>query len=165
MLRLDMNLVWTILNVIILYLLLKKFLIKPVLSVMNQREQMIQQSIGRARSQEAEAGELKEQYERALASAKEESQVILEKARTNAQKESARILQEADEQVKRLEEKSRQEMELGREKEMQKMQNEVAGLALTAVSRILEEGSDAGSDSALYNQFLKKAGESHGKNR
>ena len=37
MLRLDINLVFTIINLLILFLLLKKFLFGPVVSVMEQR--------------------------------------------------------------------------------------------------------------------------------
>ena len=41
MLRLDFNLVWNIVNVIVLYLLLKHFLIKPVMDIMNKRQAMV----------------------------------------------------------------------------------------------------------------------------
>ena len=56
-------------------------------------------------------------------------------------------------------------VELDREKAMKEMQSEVAGLALTAVSRILQEGTDPQSDGALYEQFLKKAGEANDTDR
>ena len=150
MLRIDLNLVWTIINVIILYLLLKKFLIKPVTAIMDKREQMVKQGLEGARAQESQAKELKVKYEEALASAKEES---------------LRILGEADEQAKKIKEAARKDVELDREKAMKEMQSEVAGLALTAVSRILQEGTDPQSDGALYEQFLKKAGEANDTDR
>ena len=102
MLRIDLNLVWTIINVIILYLLLKKFLIKPVTAIMDKREQMVKQGLESARAQESQAKELKVKYEEALASAKEESLQLVEKARGNAQVEYDRILGEADEQAKKI---------------------------------------------------------------
>ena len=162
MLRIDLNLVWTIINVIILYLLLKKFLIKPVTAIMDKREQMVKQGLEGARAQ---AKELKVKYEEALASAKEESLQLVEKARGNAQVEYDRILGEADEQAKKIKEAARKDVELDREKAMKEMQSEVAGLALTAVSRILQEGTDPQSDGALYEQFLKKAGEANDTDR
>ena len=154
MLRIDLNLVWTIINVIILYLLLKKFLIKPVTAIMDKREQMVKQGLEGARAQESQAKELKVKYEEAL-----------EKARGNAQVEYDRILGEADEQAKKIKEAARKDVELDREKAMKEMQSEVAGLALTAVSRILQEGTDPQSDGALYEQFLKKAGEANDTDR
>ena len=151
MLRIDLNLVWTIINVIILYLLLKKFLIKPVTAIMDKREQMVKQGLEGARAQESHA--------------KEESLQLVEKARGNAQVEYDRILGEADEQAKKIKEAARKDVELDREKAMKEMQSEVAGLALTAVSRILQEGTDPQSDGALYEQFLKKAGEANDTDR
>lgn len=165
MLRLDLNLVWNIINVIILYLLLKKFLIKPVTGIMEKREQMIQQGLLNARTQESQAQELKDQYEQALASAKEESMQMLDSARTNARKEYDRIIKEADEQALKIKADAHKNVEMDREKAMKEVQSEVAELAMTAVSRILQEGSDEASDSALYQQFVKKAGEVNGANR
>lgn len=165
MLRLDFNLVWNILNVIILYLLLRKFLIKPVLGIMEKRDQMIQQGISNAREQESKAQELKDKYEQALSSAKEESAQILEKAKTNAKREYERIVGEADEEALRIKADAHKNVELDREKAMKEIQSEVAELAMTAVSRILQEGSDETSDTALYQQFVKKAGEANGTNR
>ncbi len=165
MLRLDWNLVFTIINVIVLYLLLKKFLFKPVLSIMEKREQMIQGSIASARNQEGQAQELKEQYEQALASAKDESAQIVEKARVNARKEYERIVADADAEAKKLVAQAKKDVELDKEKARQEVQTEVAGLAMAAVSRIIGENSSAGSDSALYNQFLKKAGEANDTDR
>lgn len=165
MLRLDWNLVLTIINLIVLYLLLKKFLFKPVLSIMEKREKMIQDSIASARNQEGQAQELKEQYEQALASARDESAQIVEKARVDARKEYDKILADADVQAKKLVEQARKDAELDKEKAKKEVQAEVAGLAMAAVSRILTDGSDAGSDRALYNQFLKKAGEANDTDR
>ena len=65
----------------------------------------------------------------------------------------------------KLKEAARKDVELDREKAMKEMQSEVAGLALTAVSRILQEGTDPQSDGALYEQFLKKAGEANDTDR
>ena len=54
MLRLDINLVFTIINLLILYFLMRKFLFKPVNGIIAAREEII-------RKQFAEAEELKAQ--------------------------------------------------------------------------------------------------------
>ena len=73
MLRIDFNLVLTIINLIVLYLGLRKFLIGPVTNVMEQRKQMIEGQIADANKLKAEAGDLKKQYEGMLAQAHTES--------------------------------------------------------------------------------------------
>ena len=63
LLRIDWNVVFTIINLIVLYLGLRKFLIGPVTNVMEQRKQMIEGQIADANKLKAEAGDLKKQYE------------------------------------------------------------------------------------------------------
>ena len=53
LLRIDWNVVFTIINLIVLYLGLRKFLIGPVTNVMEQRKQMIE---GQIRSEERRVG-------------------------------------------------------------------------------------------------------------
>ena len=48
MLKLDMNLLWTVVNVLIMYALLRKFLFKPVQDVIAKRQQMVDASMADA---------------------------------------------------------------------------------------------------------------------
>ena len=63
LLRIDWNVVFTIINLIVLYLALRKFLIKPVTNIMEQRKQMIEGDIADARKEKDKAYDLKAQYE------------------------------------------------------------------------------------------------------
>ena len=58
---------FTIINLIVLFLLLKKFLIGPINDVIKKREDMIAGNISDANNQKAEAMKLKAQYEDTLA--------------------------------------------------------------------------------------------------
>ena len=92
MLRLDFNLVWNIVNVIVLYLLLKHFLIKPVMDIMNKRQTMVDQSITNARASESQAFELKSQYEEKLAASAEEGKKLVEEAKAEAKTVQERMI-------------------------------------------------------------------------
>ena len=81
LLRIDWNVIFTIVNLIVLYLGLRKFLIGPVTKVMDQRKQLIEGQMADARHVNEQANELKAQYEDALKQAHEESAQIVEKAR------------------------------------------------------------------------------------
>ena len=87
LLRIDWNVVFTIINLIVLYLALRKFLIKPVTNIMEQRKQMIEGDIADARKEKDKAYDLKAQYEDKLTQAHKESSEIIEKARKSAQTE------------------------------------------------------------------------------
>ena len=83
MLSLGWGLIWTIINLIVLYLLLKKFLIGPLLGIMEKRKTLIAQQLENARTTEGKANELKGQYEMAISGAKSESAQIIEEAKAD----------------------------------------------------------------------------------
>jgi F-type H+-transporting ATPase subunit b len=55
MLKLDLNLLWTVVDVLILYVLLRKFLFKPIQNVLDQRQKMIEADIAAAQTSKTEA--------------------------------------------------------------------------------------------------------------
>lgn len=159
MLRLDMNLVWNIVNLIVLYLLLKHFLIGPVMDIMNKRQAMIKESIESARVQEDRAGELKHQYEEKLASSEEEGLKLLEESRNKAKVQYDRIMKEAREKADELLESSRRKAMADQEKAMEEARGQIAGLVVAAAAKIMNR--EAGADDALYDSFLAEAGDFH----
>lgn len=62
----------TIINIIVLFLLLKKFLIGPINKIMAEREEMIKSSIANANQTKDDAMKLKQQYEDTLAGVQDE---------------------------------------------------------------------------------------------
>ena len=88
MIKVDLSLLWTIINLVVFYLLLKKFLFKPVMGIMEKREQMIADGLKNASDRQEEAESLKKEYESALSGAKEESVKIVENARVEAKRQS-----------------------------------------------------------------------------
>ena len=55
MLRLDMNLLWTALNLVIWYILIRKFLFKPINAVISKREEAIASQYTKAQELQEEA--------------------------------------------------------------------------------------------------------------
>ncbi|MGI6069530.1 MAG: F0F1 ATP synthase subunit B [Blautia sp.] len=161
MLNIGWSLVFNIINLIVLYLAMKKFLIGPVTRIMEQRRQMIEGGLANAREKEKEAGALKEQYEAALGSAKEESRQILEESRKTAKEEEERILREANEKARDLMEKNQKNLELQKEQMLGEMQSQVAQLAIAAAGKVLGAKAGAEQDLHLYDQFLSKAGDAY----
>lgn len=158
------NLVITIINILVLYFLLKKFLYKPVMAIIEKRNEMIQTQLANAKKTEQDAMQLKEQYENSKARAQEESMRIVEASKVRAQEEYSRIVKEADKQAGKIMENARRTVELDREKVVRGMEKEVADLALMAVSKMLGEQKNEAANQALYEQFLSQAGEQNDTN-
>ena len=90
------SIAWTVINLIVLFLLLKKFLINPINGIMKKREDMIADTISEANNQKAEAIKMKEQYEETLAGVDAECRELREKSRIEAKNEYSRIIGQAD---------------------------------------------------------------------
>ena len=148
MLRFDMNFLYTMINLIVLAFLLKKFLIKPVTDIMEKRRQLIEDGL-----------KMKEEYAQALGGAKEESVRIVEKARKDAKSEYERIVEEADARAGSIIESAKADIRVEREQTMSALQSEIAGLAMTAAAKIVAE--QTGNNQEIYDKFLEEVGEAH----
>lgn len=158
MLTLDWNLLWTFVNLIILTLLMKKFLFKPVLAIMEKRTKSITNSLDHAQSMTNEAMDLKNQYEAALSNAKSESASIVNNAKQRAKDEYEIIVKNALTDATRIKENANKAIEIDKEKAMRDMQGQIASLALIAASKLVEKNMDEDVNKQLVDEFLMEAG-------
>lgn len=161
MLRLDMNVVFNMLNLIVLYLLLRHFLIKPVMEVMNKRQAMIENSISNARNSEEQAAEVKKQYEEKLAEASKEGLKIIEEAKNQAKIQYNHILQNAEEEAGRVIGEAQRKAEADQEKALNEAKAQIAGLVFAAAAKVVNQEASAMANKALYDSFIAEAGDSH----
>ncbi len=154
-----LNLLLTVLNLLILFALMKKFLYKPVLDIIAKRQELIDSQFAGAKASQAEAEQLKAQYENCMSRTREEQARILKEAKVQAGAEYDKILADADEKAKRMIEDARKAGLNEKEKALKAAESEITKLAVAAASRIVSQTSDEKNDSAIYEEFLKKAGE------
>ena len=159
MISINMNLVYNLINVIVLFLVLKHFLFQPVLGIMQKREELIQGQLDHAAQTQKQADALKKQYESSLETAKEDSQKIIDTARINAKAEYDRIVKEADEKANRIVQEAHKATQADKEKTMKDMESQIANLALVAAAKIMSENQEQTSARA-YSQSIKNTGES-----
>lgn len=158
------NLAFTIINLLVLVALVKKFLFKPINAVMEQRKEMIDQQYEAAKAKEEEAQEIKKKYEASLAAAQEEGAEIIKEAKKNAKVERDRIIKNAGVQAEKIIDDAKKTADMEQKKTLQNMESEIATMAVMAAGKILEQQSSAEGNNALYNQFLTKVGERSDRN-
>ncbi|SHJ40205.1 F0F1 ATP synthase subunit B [Hespellia stercorisuis] len=150
MLSLNWNLLFTIINLIVLYLLMKKFLIGPVTGIMEKRKALIEDGLANADKANKDAQKMKQQYEDSLQNARQESERIMTTAKAEAKNEYNRIVEEAGEKAGKLLSGAQATIEAERAQTVKELQTEIAGLAMTAAKKIVNE---SGND-AVYDLFL-----------
>ena len=127
--------------------------------VIAKRQELLESEFAKARESSEEARKLKEQYERSLADTKEEQDKILKEAKIQAGLEHDRILADADQKAKQILADAKKSGLAEKEKAIKDAEAEITNLAVTAASRIITQTSGEQQDYAIYEEFLKKAGE------
>ena len=158
MLNLDWNIVWTIVNILVLFLLLKHFLFKPITEMMESRTAEIENNLKDAEDQKQKASELTAQYEEKLQGAHAEAAQIVFEARQRGQREYDAILKTAGQDAQKEQERARADMEREREEMLRGVQENVTELVLLTASKLSQKELDEESDRKLVDSFLSEAG-------
>ena len=153
-----LNLVWTIVNILVLFLLLKHFLFKPITEMMESRTAEIENNLKDAEDQKQKASELTAQYEEKLQGAHAEAAQIVSEARQRGQREYDAILKTAGQDAQKEQERARADMEREREEMLRGVQENVTELVLLTASKLSQKELDEESDRKLVDSFLSEAG-------
>ena len=141
-------------NVIILFVLLRIFLFKPINKIMDERTQSVQKNIDDAEKAKKEADELRQQYEDSISEAKDKANEIIMKAHENAESERAAIIKKSQEEAEKIVSDADKTIENERKRVLRQAQSEIADLAIEAASRIVGENLDDEKNRRLVDQFL-----------
>ena len=153
MLNLDpWNILFTVINLLIFFLIIKFFLLKPIKKVMDEREQMIKDDFDSAAKTKKEAEELKSEYENDLKTAKDKASQITSEAKKTAELQKNNIIDSANNQAKQIVDKAQKDASLEYDRTMAVLESEIASLALVAAEKVVKTGSS-------YDNFLDEEDE------
>ena len=158
MLTLNWGVIWIIVNILILFVLLRIFLFKPVLGMIEKRQALIQNQLNDAENKNREADELKLRYEESLKNAKEESFQIVNEAKERAKVQYAHIIDKANEDAIQIKKQADKSAEADREQMMREAQAELAQVALAAASKLIGNSVDTKANRNMLDQFLSEEG-------
>jgi F-type H+-transporting ATPase subunit b len=142
----------TIVNITVLFFVLRAFLFKPVTKFMEDRTKKVQDSLDEAEKERAKAKGLLNQYEDQLRRIEEDATEIIRVARETAQAEADRIVAGGKAQAGRLLEKGRRQLEAERRSAMAVFQADAAALVLGASGKLIRReltGADNRSQAEL----------------
>ena len=152
MLRIDINILFMMINLLILYVLIRKFLFKPVHNILAKRDEEIKAKYADADRTKQDAQALKDQYEntvKELAASREEK---IAAARKDADAEYDRIVADANGKSDAIVDEARKKAQAAADQEKHKAEEEISGMVKDAAAKIAE----AQSDEKLYDDFLKQ---------
>ncbi len=150
---------FTLINMIITFVVLKKFLFKPVLKVIDDRQKEIDDIYADAAKAKAEAQELQSTYTAKLSAAKAESEQILSAATRMAQQREEEILRDAQAQAARTLERAQEQIALEKKQAMHELKGQVSGIAVDIASKVLGQDVDGKKHQKLIDTFIDELGE------
>ena len=153
---------WTMIfawcNLLILYLVMKKFLFKPIKNMIDSRQKEIDDMYSDAETAKIGAEELRSEYEEKISRAKDESEEILKSAQRRALLKEEEILREADEKAARTLERAEEQIELERARAINDVKDEVSHLAIDIASAVIERDVSASEHSDMRDEFINSIG-------
>ena len=137
MLNFSVTFIITIINITILFFILRKVLFKPVTKVMADRAKRVQDSLEQAEKDKSEAKQLLERYEARLKNADAQADEIIRLARETANAEAERIIAAGKSAAETMQANARRQIEAEHEAALAQFKAEAALLVIAAASRLL----------------------------
>ncbi|MBM7561300.1 F0F1 ATP synthase subunit B [Fusibacter tunisiensis] len=156
--------VFQLINTLILYLILKKFLFAPVTKFMQNRENEIKSQIQNAKEMENSAMTLKESYEAKLTHAEEEGKEIVKKHTQRAENRAFEIVKAAESDIESMKLNAHRELERERVKAVNELKDQISQLTIMAASKVVEKDLNEADHKELINKFISEVGESQWQN-
>lgn len=150
-----------VINFAILLLLLRLFLYRPILKMLNERRQKIQESLEQADKVRQEAEIQQAEFQRELEEARKTSQEAAARAAQETEKMREAILVEARKEAEQIREQARQQIDVERQQTVAELQQEVADLAVQLTRKVIGEtvAVDEQAQRQLIQQFLQEPGD------
>ena len=146
-------------NLLLIFLILKKFLWKPIQRVMKQRQEMVDKQFADAAEAEAKANESKAQWAEKLATADDEAAARIAAADETARRHGERVIAEAKDKAQGIIRQAEAEAELERQKATAAIRDEIADVSAELAQKMLEREISVEDHRAMIASFLDEVGD------
>lgn len=153
------TIIFQILNLLLLMVLFKKYLFKPVTEILEKRQAEIEGHYQEAQQAEKDAKAMKADYESKMAGARQEADRVIKTATESANAMSASIVEDARTQADQLKRRAQTEIDLERRRAFDEVKGELSGIALDIASQVIEREVNEKDHEAFINEFIKNVGE------
>ena len=143
----------TIINIVILYFILRLILFKPVTKFMAKRAEGIQDSIDKAKQEREEAQEMMARYREMVKNADAEAEEIIKTAKKAARIEAEKIIDGGRAAAETIISHAHKQAEADRQTMVTRFNQEAAALVLAASARLVQR-EISGDDNRRYAAML-----------
>ncbi len=143
---------------LLLLLVFKLFLFKPVLGILETRQQEIENRYRDAEEKQRTADQLRAEYERHLAAIEEQMHIRIAEAVKEGQAMRDEIIALARSKAEDILARAQEQIQREKEKAVSELRGLVADLAIAATGKLLEQTLDDSKHRQLVDRFIDELG-------
>lgn len=151
---------FTLLNTVALFLVMKKLLFKPVLKVIEDRQQEVDTMYSDAEQARTNALAMEADYRQKLSLAEETGERLVKEATARGQARQEEILRRANQEADALRAKAIADIAREKKKAFNDAKNELADLAVDIAGKVVGHSLTENDQSDLVDRFIAELGDS-----
>ncbi len=151
----------SLINLVLLFLIMKRFLFKPVKKVLAARQSEVDAQYNAAELAQKEADENRKEWQEKLSGAGIEADNLIQKATDNAKYRSEKLVAEAEEKAESIIRNAKTAAELEMKKAADGIKREIVEVSGALTEKMLEREINNEDHRALIDSFIEKVGESN----
>ena len=150
---------FTLANTVALFLVLKKFLFKPVLKIIEERQQEIDGMYKDAGEAKEQAQAMQAEYQEKLSAAQETSERLVKEAVARGQHREEEIIRQANQEASAILDKASADIALEKKKAINDAKDEISDIALAIAGKVVGRELNGADQSELIDHFINELGD------
>ena len=150
---------FTLLNFLILFVVAKRFLIGPILAIIESRQKEIDDMYSEAGNAKDHALALEEEYKQKLSAATETGERIVKEAVARGQAREDEIIRNANAEASAIMDKAAADIAQEKKKALNDAKDEISGMAIAIAEKVVGRELNAADQADLVDSFIAQLGE------
>ena len=154
---------WTalfvLLNTLLVFFVAKKFLFKPVIKMVEDRQREIDDMYEKADKAKTDAQALQEEYTLRLAEAAETGERMVREAVARGQSREEEILRNANEKASAMMDKAAADIEREKKKALNDAKDQISVIAIDIAGKVVGRSIDSADQTRLVDSFIESLGD------
>ena len=150
---------FTLFNFIAVFLVLKHFLFQPVMTLIKERQDEIDNMYKDADEAKASAEALQAEYQQKLSVATETSERIVKEALIRGQNKEEEIIRQANAEASAIMDKAASDIAQEKKKAINDAKDEISGMAMAIAEKVVGRELNEKDQEKLFDEFINELGE------
>ena len=150
---------FTLLNTLALFFVLKHFLFQPVMKMIRDRQQEIDDMYQKAEDASHQAQQLQTEYEQKLNEAALTGERLVQEAVARGQSREEEILRQAETKAEAIRQKAMQDFAREKKKALNEAKDEISVIAIDIAGKVVVKNLSGEEQTRLVDDFIHRLGE------